>query len=207
VFVLREEERQNVLLGGGVSMIERGVLSGTALACLLCIGCSSARESITRSDVDQREVDDLVGLIHGLPPWRASRDLTDQEWDEVVKVAKVVQSSRPSIVVIALRRFIDEAVEEPAAEDYLAETKAFLLMRVVFELPEEAPSTEAFPLVPWINRPPPSPDDPFNVSWPVSWHGGAPRLVARLEGTEGAPYCPQAEYRYFLSRYPMRSLE
>jgi hypothetical protein len=149
--------------------------------------------------------EELVTRLHSLPTWPAHHELDDQGWARLVEAAKVVQATDPAVVESALDRFVLETLEELYAGAE-SESKAFLLLRVVFELPESAPVSDRRSFKGWTNWPEPGPDGTVSLSWPVSWRSGWPRLVAPYEGSMGPPYDAGGEYRELRSRFPYRQL-
>jgi len=145
----------------------------------------------------------LTAAFRTLAPWTAADELSSAEWDRYVAVAGEVERADPTDVERALDEFLGERSGFDAAED---ETRVFLLLRVVFDLPEKAAASERRPFKGWVNWPPPDPTGNVSLSWPVTWDEGRPALVAPYEGSEGRPYAAVAEYRHFLESYPFRRL-
>ncbi len=149
---------------------------------------------------------ELRRLFDSLAPWRSrDGDLDDREWANYVNVARSVQQTSPEVVKDALAQFMRDA-NAARFEGYEISSKPFLLMRVVFDLPESAPESSRRSFKGWTNWP--APDDSGNVSlsWPVSWSTGQPRLVADYTGSEGKPYAAVEEYHYLLNHFVYRKL-
>jgi len=149
--------------------------------------------------------EDLIKRLHSLPPWRNQVQFTAEEWGRYIELARSVQSADPDTVAAALDEFVRQASQEPDLE-YEGESKAFILMRVVFELPERASVDERRSFKGWTNWPEADANNQVNLSWPVSWAGGSPKLLSTYEGSEGLPYFAGTEYRHFLPNYPYRKL-
>ena len=152
--------------------------------------------------------DDAQGLMERmseLSPWQRD-DFADEEWETYVNAAKLVQSSDPETVEAALEEFIRDAIKEEF-RGYTSESKPFLLMRVVFDLPEAAPESERRSFKGWINWPPADASGEVSLAWPLSWDSGKPRLIAPYAGSEGIPYSAASEYRHLRERYPFRTLD
>jgi hypothetical protein len=147
---------------------------------------------------------ELQERIAGLAPWGRG-DFDDEEWDRYVSVARSVQAADPETVEAALEAFMADAVEEEPT-DTTSESKPFLLMRVVFALPEAAPESERRSFKGWANWPRPDARGEVSLAWPVSWESGRPRLVAPYGGFQGLPYSAVREYRHLRERYPFRAL-
>jgi hypothetical protein len=141
----------------------------------------------------------LLSAFEALAPWPADRGLDAGEWRRYFTAAREVQESDPGEVERALAEFLDRGDPDD-------ETRLFLLSRVVFELPERAPAAERRTWKGWTNWPEPGPDGTVDLSWPVRWSGGRPRLEAPFAGAEGHRYAAVKEYRALRARYRFRSL-
>jgi hypothetical protein len=148
-------------------------------------------------------VQDLLAAFRALPPWPSDRDLSDEDWLRYVNAARLVQHSEPADAKRALARFLDEAEGFAGVEN---ETRLFLLLRVVFDLPDRAPADQRRTFKGWVNWPEPDTEGNVNLSWPVSWSAGQPILLARFEGADGPRYAAVEEYRHLLARFPFREL-
>lgn len=145
----------------------------------------------------------LVEAFATLAPWPADGDLSPQEWDRYCAVAAAVQGAEPDDVERALADFLDRRKGFEGAAD---ETRLFLLMRVVFDLPETAPAEQRRSFKGWVNWPPPAPDGTVSLAWPLTWAGGRPALVDPYEGSEGGRYAAVEEHRHLRDRFPFRAL-
>lgn len=145
----------------------------------------------------------LLAAFRALPPWRYDRGFSAEDWERYAYAARLVQNSEPDRVEDALRRFLDEADGFTGAEN---ETRLFLLLRFVFDLPESAPSEQRRTFKGWVNWPAPDAEGNVNLSWPVSWRTGEPTLISRFEGSEGPRYAAVEEYRHLLGHFPFRDL-
>jgi hypothetical protein len=101
---------------------------------------------------------------------------------------------------------MQNAVASEFSGDYEDESKVFILMRVVFDLPVSALESECLSFKGWTNWPLPDAAGHVNLSWPVEWRYGKPSLLAHYEGSEGVPYGAAEEYEYFRARFPFRRL-
>jgi hypothetical protein len=142
---------------------------------------------------------DLLAAFASLAPWPAQGDLSPDHWSRYVAAARAVQESDPNEVERALLEFLDR-------DDADNETRLFLLSRVVFELPDRAAAAERRTWKGWINWPEPDADGMVDLSWPVGWDAGRPRLEAPFAGAEGHRYAAVEEYRDLRSRFPFRTL-
>jgi hypothetical protein len=151
----------------------------------------------------QDPTETLLAAFRQLAPWRSDSDFTRDDWEMYINAARLLQKSDPQTVARALVRFLDEAHDSDAVKN---ETRVFLLLRLVFDLPTRAPVPERRVFKGWTNWPDPDSEGSVNLSWPVSLRAGRPRLLARYEGSDGPRYGAVEEYRYLLARYPFRSL-
>ena len=138
-------------------------------------------------------------MFKSLRPWSRSSDFKDGDWGNYKKVARVVQQTDPQVVEGALESFM--------VTDDTEESSLFLLMRVMFELPEAAPVAERRQRKGWTNWPAPDAQGNISLAWPLTWAHGEPGLVASYEGSEGPPYPAVTDYRYLLANYPFRTRE
>ena len=145
----------------------------------------------------------LVEAFATLAPWPSEGGLSPAEWDRHVAVAGTVRGADPEDVAGALAEFLDRRKGLGSDDD---ETRLFLLMRVVFDLPETAPAEERRSFKGWTNWPPPDPDGMVSLAWPLTWAGGQPALVDPYEGSEGPRYAGVEEYRHLLGGFPFRTL-
>lgn len=151
-------------------------------------------------------VPELTTLIQSLRPWSQREGFTDADWKNYVDVAKIVQETDPRTVEAALDQFVRAATQEPFTGSE-GESKPFLLMRVVFDLPEAAPERLRRSFKGWTNWPRADAQGAVSLAWPISWRSGKPELVASYQGSEGMPYAALAEYHYLRGHFPYRRLE
>jgi hypothetical protein len=150
--------------------------------------------------------DALVGplekLLDEISPWPAVSDgYPRRSWSRLVSAARIVQTNEPEAVARALRK--QQLAGKPIAEFKYAglkrtldDSKLFLLMRVVFEIPDSAPSSvESTPgFGNWTK-----PATPENPAWPIRWNNGKPEFVSPYRGVDNnrERYDAAKEYRYF----------
>jgi hypothetical protein len=151
------------------------------------------------------EKEELIKRLHSLAPWQNQVEFTADEWERYIELARLVQATDPDTVEAALDEFVRQVSQQPFTE-YEGDSKPFILMRVVFELPERASADERRSFKGWVNWPDADANNQVNLSWPVSWAGGSPKLISTYEGFEGLPYAAGMEYRHFLQNYPYRKL-
>jgi hypothetical protein len=150
-------------------------------------------------------VRELKTMFDSLRPWSRWSDFTDADWQNYINVARILQQTDPIIVEEALDSFLRTAVSEPFT-GYSSESKPFLLMRIVFDLPETAPADERRLYKGWTNWPQADTRGEVSLAWPVSWRSGKPELVASYEGSEGHPYGAVPEYRHLRGTRSFRAL-
>lgn len=145
----------------------------------------------------------LVDAFGELTPWTAAPALSPAQRDRYVAVAAAVQRHEPAAVERAIGDFLSRRSGPGNSED---ETRIFLLLRVVFELPEHVPADERASFKGWVNWPAPAPDGTVSLAWPIAWAADGPVVVAPYEGFEGPEYAAVEEYRHLLERHPLRAL-
>lgn len=71
---------------------------------------------------------------------------------EIINVAKIVQLTNPDTVAAILDEFISQAIKQDEYyKGYENESKVFILMRVVFVIPEVAPADNSSSYKDWSN--------------------------------------------------------
>jgi hypothetical protein len=146
---------------------------------------------------------DLKSSFDSLRTWTQRDAFSPEDWANYIKVAKLVQETEPEIVETALDQFVKAATLEPFT-GYESESKVFLLMRVVFELPEIGPEQSRAMFKVWTNWPQADMQGNVSLTWPITWRSGRPELMAGYEGSEGKPYPAAAEYRYLRDHFSYR---
>jgi hypothetical protein len=164
----------------------------------------------------------LIEKLEGLEPWE-SGTYSQSGWDRLVALAQLVQRTDPNEVSAALDAFLQRHHQQ---REPWEETKPYLLLRVVFDLPEDAPAAKVryfdgflthrlnvvagqrstnpllmfdqrFSIVAGQRR--------VNLAWPITWGGGRPRLLA-VAIASIRPYKAVDEFKYFQSHFSMRNL-
>jgi hypothetical protein len=160
-------------------------------------------------------------MLKTVEPWPClDTNYPSTNWAQLVAAAKIFQKSSPSTVEQALRqyqmggatngefqRFNDEQLDN--------DTKLYLLMRVVFDLPETVPANTKQIIVfgywsgRWLKENGEmNSDGTINLAWPIRWNHGHPELIGGCIGLQGVDtrYDAGAEYQYFRGKYPYRNL-
>jgi hypothetical protein len=148
---------------------------------------------------------ELAQLVTDLSPWTTPQNYHKRDWDKMLEVAAVFQSADSNLAVQAFDQFSAQNAND-FHDDYLESSKAYLLLLVVFDLPEHAkgyPSRGAG----WLaQRRDVNSDGTVNLDWPIKWNGGKPFLTSEYIGYEGIPYSPGQDYRFLASQFKMRNL-
>jgi hypothetical protein len=146
----------------------------------------------------------LVDLLDGVRAWpgETEPDFTAEDWHRAICVARRIQNTDRRVVEEALREY--SMVLHSAGPRW---ERAFILLRLVFNLPQDAPVGERkFFLGAWLA---PDVDGRVNLGWPISWSDGVPCFVAGVPAgpRSGPPYDAAGEYKYMLDKYPFRDLK
>ena len=150
-------------------------------------------------------VPDLLAILEALRPWTDREAFGEADWRGYVDAARAVQRAEPAVVEAALDAFVAGWAGDTAL-NYARDSKPFLLMRVVFDLPEAAAVGARRSFRGWVNWPAPDALGQVSLAWPLTWRGGTPALSASYEGVEGGPYDAVGEYRFLRARWPFREL-
>ena len=150
-------------------------------------------------NMNEQEIMDAIGAI---APWDTENY---REWDLLIRTAKELQRCDPIVVQKAIKEFIAKSMWCDDSDQQWS--KIFLLLRVMFDLPEAvSPQKACFFggwMIPWRAS---EVEGNANLAWPMRWRSGKPELVACFTGYKGPPYQAEEEYRYYLESYPFRVL-
>lgn len=164
-----------------------------SLVCLSCVR-NKARPGMSESEI--------LSAITQIDPWSGNK-YTEESWKRLLAAAEGIRDSDPEAVERAIAKFIKKTARR---DDNVQQwSKVFLLLRVMFELPEDAPQSDAKFFGGWLipNRVQ-KVEGSVNLAWPIEWNNGDPRLVAPYSGYQGTGYLAQFEYAYYLKKYPFR---
>lgn len=149
--------------------------------------------------------DELVDQINALPAWKSSGDFSEEEWACYLEVGRRLQEQPAEVIERALDRVVNAAdTDSPAGDE--SQSKAFLLLRLVFDLPQRARVEERRSFKGWINWPKSDAEGFVSLAWPVAWVNGRPSLCAPYGGSMGLPYDASGEYRYLRGKYQLKEL-
>jgi hypothetical protein len=163
----------------------------------------------------------LTSLMSRIEPWpNMPSTYSAAGWSNLISAATYIQSCNSTSVETTLKQYVAEfpyrrkfptnapisleKVEKTERED----SKLFILLRVIFNLPERSETKERY--YPWYTLGTEvNPDGTINVAWPLSWKNGEPNLVSGATGVQGPVgfYDAAREYLRFSSEYPFRDLK
>lgn len=145
----------------------------------------------------------LRSVLVRIEPWPASTEYSDDAWKKLISAASVYQSAKPAYADAVLSDYFRNYTGRP---DELAadESKAYLLLRMMFDLPPVAASRP--PLADWGGAGAhPNADGSANLGWPLTFAGGKPQLASGRGNAQGT-YPAREEYDYFRYHYKARDL-
>ncbi len=183
-----------------------------AVACAILVACHEVKHgnSFVRhrpgSSLEiSRTATELARLITALPPWTNPQNYKKKDWDKMLEVAAVVQSADSNLIVQTFDQFSAQNTNN-FHDDYLEDSKVYLLLLVMFDLPEHAkgyPSRGAG----WLSaRRDVNSDGTVNLDWPIKWNEGKPSLTSGYIGYEGFGYNPSKDYCFLAGQFKMRKL-
>jgi hypothetical protein len=182
-----------------------------AILCASFGGCVASVSQDGSTTLTEKKLQTLADSIVG---WSqvGSSNISSTQWSNLVAVAKVIQTSDPKSVERALHLYQLGGEAETNFDDSLRladDSKLFLLMRVVFVLPESVPEHDFHFFGGWIGSSGLyNSDGSMNQSWPIKWDNAHPKLMAVYGGIQGinARYDASAEYAFFRKKYFIRDL-
>jgi hypothetical protein len=188
-----------------MNITARSLLGSITISLLLMTQACAIRQTPTKL-----RSEDVKRLLLSIEPWPShSTSYSEGNWRRLVSVAATLQANDAKATSEALGNFQRSYAEEPSADEN--DGKLFLLMRIVFELPESSPSwVPRASFGGWLtggtdrNR-----DGTINFAWPVRLNQGRPTLASGYLGLQGlnAQYDAAAEFAHFRSTYPLRNLK
>jgi hypothetical protein len=151
----------------------------------------------------------LAEALLKVDPWPDhSTNYSEANWKQLISVTGRIQRSDYRTVSEALRTYQSEQVSNSVQEIH-DDSKLYLLMRVVFELPERAPNDAAWSSFGhWLTmKTEYNNDGTINRAWPIAWNHGNPCLVSGCLGIQGfGRYDAAKEFLYFRSKCAFRDL-
>lgn len=145
-------------------------------------------------------------------PWSSSTNYSGANWKQLCFIAGVIQKSSPRTVSNALGEYQGRLVYQGTVRPSTVETldddsKLFLLMRIVFDLPEEDSSGDNWMVGFWRGeRSEINANRTINRAWPIVWNNGSPRLISGLMAASGLGYSAADEFLFFKDKFRFRDL-
>ena len=157
---------------------------------------------------DWHGYDHLAQIIEACPPWKAT--MSEDDWKAYLRTAIAFQKLDDEDVHTAIIVFMLSHKNDQLKAMLDASSKPMLLLRVMFELPEDQERQKDAPIYIAGGLPMKlsGPNTVQSFSVPVSWMGGKPQLNAipvEVGGHRGMWYQPQHEFGFFRAFYKYRS--
>jgi hypothetical protein len=147
----------------------------------------------------------LAMKIGHLRPWSGDGIMSPSDWRSYITVARQLQNESLDGAKAVITEY--EALAEERGDSMInVESRLFLLLRVVFDLPEQAPESNRRLFIGWTNWPEVDRSGNVNMAWPVKWTNGVPSLMAKCHGRLGPPYDAIGEFSHFHRYYRLRKL-
>jgi len=143
----------------------------------------------------------LKRFVRKIEAWPASTNYSAAGWSHLVGAARAFQKANPKLAEDALAEYLQEYANKPSQLP-IEQGKVFLLLRVVFDLPDRVQQTSAA----GSGRPDLSADGAANPAWPLRWEEGKPRLVAGYANAAVSRKSIRDEYAYLRYRFRYRDL-
>jgi hypothetical protein len=142
--------------------------------------------------------------VKNIEPWPSSTNYTEAGWARLTAAARIVQKTEPRLADEALVDYL-AGFQQELNQLAIEQGKVFLLMRTVFDLPDHS-TAGRLTFDNWARgNTDANPDGSVNLSWPLSWQQGQPRLVSGCSGSPGT-YSVRNEYTFLRYHYKYRDL-
>jgi hypothetical protein len=151
----------------------------------------------------------FITIIEKSPPWATDHIFTppeDYPLDQTKNAACFLKdrSNLTQRSIIVTYHAYGELVHSGTSRNRL-----FLLLRVLFDLPEDHPASETPIFAAYVGPGSPYPYDysqeTINLLWPLGYKDGELVLTTKYAvGYMGGPYQALAEYDYFMANFPLR---
>lgn len=153
-------------------------------------------------------------LMNQVPPWSSWQGPPETYPLDKLKEVALFLLEQPEHnhrhIIIMYQTYIEvRSWKDGAFEDVPPASKLYLLLRLLFQVPEEHPSDDSRFFGDWIGIPAGphqrDPDNTFtNLLWPLGYEDHNLVLKASYLNYRGFPYSGLAEYDYFSSRFQLR---
>jgi hypothetical protein len=140
----------------------------------------------------------LAQRIASIAPWSSYVAYSQADWDKILDVANELNQSNSDSVRAALSIFSGQAAQVDATH-YLEISKAFILIRVMFRLPESEIRGNWARGGGWI-----ADQSSKGPGWPVVWRRGRPKLASPFLAYDGIAYDPVSDYEQIRKTYRKR---
>ena len=182
--------------------------------------------------LDANQLEKILNQVERWPD--GSTNYSGKNWEMLTLAAKLIQKSDPQSVENFMRKYQGDEEDQFFSSTNLQEVekkfrerqaikidldkedekdgKLFLLLRVVFNLPEHVTTTNVVNFhrfAGWVSYDSEiNSDGSINVAWPIYWNHGNPYLVSGNQGLQGfdARYKASDEYDYYRKVYDFRAL-
>ena len=149
------------------------------------------------------EQEKMRNLIGKLPSW-GNGDFTEQEWMAYLQCANYIQRFEKQDVIQLLEIIEHKYTSQPDSDKI--QSKLFILLRILFDIPLSGNVTSRKSFKGWENWPAENESGEVNLSWPVTWKNNQPHLESNYEGSLGKSYASVKEYTYFQKLYIYRNI-
>jgi len=178
----------------------------TVLVCLASVFALVCLSWVVRQVTPWFAKYQLKSRIAKIEPWGPSTAYSQEGWRQLVRSARVLQECKPALTARVLEEYLQDFSSQPAQLN-VAQGRAFLLLRVVFDLPDRAQGGPLISAAGWKRgQSELNPDGSFNQAWPILWNQGHPQLVSGCEGVAGSDYSAAKEFAMFRYRFKLRDL-
>ena len=177
------------------------------IAIFIAFACSGGCASQPTDFIDTKSLAAKMSMIDCWPD--ISTNYPTANWAKLVILAKLIQKSDSESVCSTLREYqLGQAPD--SLQEIRNDSKLYLLMRIVFDLPEHAPNNSNWShFGSWLTvRTEYNADGTINRAWPLIWNRGNPYLVSGCRGIQGfTRYDAADEFLYFRRKCSFRKLE
>jgi hypothetical protein len=143
-------------------------------------------------------------LIETVPPWTSH--CGDAQAVQLRSAARQIQKFAPAEIREGIQDFLNVHRED---DDYLASlSKVYVLLRAVFNVPQEISREEAKTFGGWVHPSVLQKSGSYDLMWPLGLNEKSEVIfVGQFEGYFGSEYDAMGEFDYFSSKYKFRELQ